>query len=84
MVGKRMAAAALGAVAALASMAQAAPAALAAGGVRVTVTPERTSLGIGLFISREIVQAHGGQLTVSSTAQEGTTFTLALPRRHGD
>lgn len=45
---------------------------------------ERTSLGIGLFISREIVQAHGGQLTVSSTAQEGTTFTLALPRRHGD
>jgi len=45
MVGKRMAAAALGAVAALASMAQAAPAAPAAGGVRVIVTPERTSLG---------------------------------------
>ncbi|TQK07497.1 M35 family metallo-endopeptidase [Herbaspirillum sp. SJZ107] len=48
MVGKQMAAAALAAVAALASMAEAAPAAPAApaaGGVRVTVTPERTSLG---------------------------------------
>ena len=42
MVGKRMAAAAL---AALASMALAAPAAPATGGVRVTVTPERASLG---------------------------------------
>ncbi|RYE91490.1 MAG: hypothetical protein EOO78_30425, partial [Oxalobacteraceae bacterium] len=51
MVGKRMAAAALAAlagVAALASMAQAAPAipaTPAAGGVRISVTPERTSLG---------------------------------------
>ncbi|MDY0960710.1 sensor histidine kinase [Massilia sp. CFBP9026] len=44
---------------------------------------ERTSLGIGLFISREIVQAHGGQLTVASTADNGTTFTLTLPRRQG-
>jgi peptidyl-Lys metalloendopeptidase len=48
MVGKRMATAALAVVAALASMAQAAPAipaTPAAGGVRVSVTPERTSLG---------------------------------------
>ncbi|WP_137173803.1 sensor histidine kinase [Massilia sp. HP4] len=44
---------------------------------------ERTSLGIGLFISREIVQAHGGQLSVASTPQDGTTFTLTLPRRQG-
>lgn len=44
---------------------------------------ERTSLGIGLFISREIVQAHGGQLSVDSTADNGTTFTLTLPRRQG-
>lgn len=42
---------------------------------------ERTSLGIGLSISREIVQAHGRQLTVVSTADNGTTFTLTLARR---
>ena len=41
---------------------------------------ERTSLGIGLFISREIVQAHGGRVEVTSTAQAGTTFTLTMPR----
>jgi signal transduction histidine kinase len=42
---------------------------------------ERTSLGIGLFISREIVHAHGGCVVVASTGSEGTTFTVTLPRR---
>jgi signal transduction histidine kinase len=37
-------------------------------------------LGLGLYISREIVQAHGGTLTVNSTAQ-GTCFTVRLPAR---
>jgi signal transduction histidine kinase len=41
---------------------------------------ERTSLGIGLFISREIVHAHGGQLSVASNAADGTTFTVTMPR----
>lgn len=41
---------------------------------------ERTSLGIGLFISREIAHAHGGQLGVASNAADGTTFTMRLPR----
>lgn len=41
---------------------------------------ERTSLGIGLFISREIVQAHGGRVDVTSTEEAGTTFTLTMPR----
>ncbi|WP_229466578.1 ATP-binding protein [Pseudoduganella plicata] len=41
---------------------------------------ERTSLGIGLFISREIVQSHGGRVEVTSSAQAGTTFTLTMPR----
>lgn len=40
---------------------------------------ERTSLGIGLHISREIVKAHGGQITVVSNAQDGTTFTVTMP-----
>jgi signal transduction histidine kinase len=41
---------------------------------------ERTSLGIGLFVSREIVHAHGGSVEVASNAADGTTFTVTLPR----
>ncbi|WEF33685.1 HAMP domain-containing sensor histidine kinase [Pseudoduganella chitinolytica] len=44
---------------------------------------ERTSLGLGLFIARQIVQAHGGHIDVVSNAQEGTTFTVTLPRQPG-
>lgn len=39
-----------------------------------------TGLGLGLYIAREIVTAHGGVICVTSTAQEGTTFTVKLPR----
>lgn len=41
---------------------------------------ERTSLGIGLYISREIVHAHGGKLGLASTDDDGTTFTVTMPR----
>jgi signal transduction histidine kinase len=40
-----------------------------------------TSLGIGMFIAREIVSAHNGTITVESNALEGTTFRITLPRR---
>ena len=41
----------------------------------------KTSLGLGLFIVREIVLGHGGTIEVQSTAAAGTVFTLRLPRR---
>jgi phosphoserine phosphatase RsbU/P len=38
------------------------------------------SVGLGLYIVREIAKAHGGRARVQSTAQEGTTFSAVLPR----
>lgn len=40
----------------------------------------KTSLGLGLFIVREIVLAHGGTIAVESSAEAGTVFTIRLPR----
>jgi len=44
----------------------------------------KTSLGLGLFIVREIVLGHGGTIDVQSSADTGTVFTLRLPRRPGE
>jgi PAS domain S-box-containing protein len=38
------------------------------------------SLGLGLFISRQIVEAHRGRIEARSAAGEGTTFTVWLPQ----
>ncbi|MDY7231441.1 sensor histidine kinase [Hyalangium rubrum] len=38
------------------------------------------SIGLGLYIVRELVLAHGGTVEVNSTEAEGTTFTVSLPR----
>jgi len=38
------------------------------------------SIGLGLFIARAIVAAHGGHIQVSSSTETGTTFTVALPK----
>jgi signal transduction histidine kinase len=40
-----------------------------------------TSLGLGLFIVKEVVNAHGGSITVTSNFGDGTTFTVVLPKQ---
>ena len=35
--------------------------------------------GIGLTVARELVRAHGGEMTVASTPGHGATFTVVLP-----
>ena len=41
---------------------------------------ERVGLGLGLFITREIIATHGGSVSVTSSEGEGTTFAVTLPR----
>ena len=41
---------------------------------------DRQGLGLGLFIVRAIVSAHGGTVEALSSAAAGTQFTLRLPR----
>jgi hypothetical protein len=38
------------------------------------------SIGLGLYIARELVIAHGGTIAVKSSAEAGTVFTIHLPR----
>lgn len=38
------------------------------------------SVGLGLYIVKQIVEGHGGTIAVSSTASAGTTFRVSLPR----
>ena len=38
-------------------------------------------VGLGLFIVREIARAHGGDVSVRSSPEDGTTFTARIPQR---
>ena len=42
--------------------------------------PASMNLGLGLYITREIVVAHGGTIKVTSSEEQGTTFALWFPR----
>lgn len=47
--------------------------------VRGKDTKNRTGSGLGLYICRQIVQAHGGQIGVKSELGKGTLFWFTLP-----
>ena len=38
------------------------------------------SVGLGLFIVREITRAHGGEVGVESGSEAGTAFVMRCPR----
>ena len=41
---------------------------------------QSNNLGLGLYITKEIVSAHGGTIEVTSSEKSGTTFTARFPR----
>jgi signal transduction histidine kinase len=41
--------------------------------------PLTTGLGLGMSIVKQIIDDHGGEITISSVHGEGTTVTFALP-----
>lgn len=42
-------------------------------------TTKSHGTGLGLLVSRQIVQEHSGQITVQSEPEKGTTFSILLP-----
>jgi phosphoserine phosphatase RsbU/P len=46
-----------------------------------TAASATRSVGLGLFIVKEITRAHGGDVAVDSTAENGTTFRATFPCR---
>lgn len=49
---------------------------------RVVSGQAKQSLGLGLYIVRSLVEAHGGSVGVQSDEGRGALFTVTLPRRH--
>lgn len=41
----------------------------------------KAGLGLGLYISRKLAEAHGGEISVTSRKDAGSTFTLRIPLR---
>ncbi len=41
-------------------------------------------VGLGLAIVKEIIEEQGGDITVESTVEKGTTFTFWIPIRSGE
>ena len=52
-------------------------------GERDSRTSKTEGLGLGLYISQEIVRGHGGDIAIESSDMQGTTFRVTLPLSHG-
>jgi C4-dicarboxylate-specific signal transduction histidine kinase len=48
----------------------------------VLMTTKEKGMGIGLAVSRTIVEAHGGQLWAQNNKAGGASFNVVLPRTH--
>jgi two-component system sensor kinase FixL len=51
---------------------------------RPFVTTKAGGMGIGLSISKRIIEAHGGEITVSRSELGGARFTFTLPAYDGE
>jgi signal transduction histidine kinase len=47
------------------------------------MTTKETGMGIGLAVSRSIVEAHGGRLWAENNKTGGATFNVSLPLSYG-
>ena len=46
---------------------------------RFTSSEHYPGMGLGLYITHQIIEAHGGSIKVESNLGEGSTFTVKLP-----
>lgn len=44
----------------------------------------KNGIGLGLTLAKELIEAHGGEISAISAPQQGTTITLTLPIRESD
>jgi signal transduction histidine kinase len=44
-----------------------------------TTKPTGEAAGIGLYLSHEVLQNHGGDITVESEKDQHTSFTITIP-----
>ncbi len=44
-------------------------------------SPTGEGLGLGLFITRQIVHAHGGEISLESSPGKGSVFTVTIPKK---